>query len=438
MTTCVIELNDSEIRVAKGSEIILRSPGYAVIGKDKIEIGAAALKQARLNPRAAHNRYWKNLNQDPLQYPSSRARHNADLAYAQLLAIHEQAGKPKEAIFAVPGSCSNEQLALLLGLVEASPLKAVGLVDTAVAATALIVGRGDYVHVDIHSHQVILTRINVREKVSRSSVNIIDGVGLATVYDTVAHLIADLFIRESRFDPQHYPETEQALYDQIPACLHALQTYDEIAVEIQYQQTQYQARLTTELLLHALQAQYQKIITAVEMTDTALISDRLADLPGLASRLNNAEVLSPTDVFVACQTHEAIIRSSGSSLNHVTSLPATSTPVIIASHNNDEQVTEIAPVNKQTITHVLHGYHAFPLDSGRLYLSASGEISSNDNESSHCSARLDNGRVWLKPNSEFTVFLNGRQVQDITEVHVGDIISFIGSKTEYIFIHVNG
>ena len=86
MTTCIIELNDNEVRVGYGNDIRARSPGYALIDNNNIEIGEAAAKQARLNPRAVHNRYWKNLNQDPLQYPSARARHNADLhTYLQFM-----------------------------------------------------------------------------------------------------------------------------------------------------------------------------------------------------------------------------------------------------------------------------------------------------------------------------------------------------------------
>ena len=133
------------------------------------------------------------------------------MAFAHLLAIHEQAGKPEEVIFAVPAIYSNEQLALLLGLVEASPLKAVGLVDSAIAATAPVAGKGNYVHMDIHLHQIILTRISVNEELSRSSVQLIDGSGLITILDTTAHLITDLFVKQARFDPQHHPETEHRL-----------------------------------------------------------------------------------------------------------------------------------------------------------------------------------------------------------------------------------
>ena len=52
MTICVIELNDNEIRVGSGNDIILRSPGYAFVDDDRIELGVAAAKKARLHPRA--------------------------------------------------------------------------------------------------------------------------------------------------------------------------------------------------------------------------------------------------------------------------------------------------------------------------------------------------------------------------------------------------
>jgi hypothetical protein len=360
MSVCVIELNDSEIRVAKGREIVLRSPGYAFIDKDKIELGSIAAKQARLQPRAVHNRYWKNLNQDPLQYPGAHARHNADLAFAQLLAIHEQTGKPGEIIFAVPGSYTNEQLALLLGLVEASPFKAAGLVDSAVAATTPTTGKGNYVHIDTHLHQTILTRINVDDEVNRTSVQLIDGTGLSAIYDATAHLIADLFIKESRFDPQHHPETEQALYDQIPICLNSLQSLSEVALEIQYQQTQHQAKLPADLLLQALQPLYKNISDAVNSNDNCLLSHETGQLPGLSKFLGQAQVLPAANIFVACETHATSIRSSGSALNYVTSLPATSTPVITepvtehSVHATDKVVTPM----RAGITHILHEHSA--------------------------------------------------------------------------------
>ena len=437
MTNCVIELNDHQIRVANGVDILLRSPGYAFIGKDKIEIGAAAAQQARLQPRAAHNRYWKNLNQDPLQYPSSLARHNADLAFAQLLSIHEQAGKPDEVILAVPGTYSKEQLALLLGLVEASPFRAVGLVDAAIAATSIIAGRGHYVHIDLHLHQAVLTRIEVTDRVSRMNVRTIDGAGMQSILDTTAHVIADLFIKESRFDPQHHPETEQALYDQIPACLQALQSHGEVALEIQYQQTQHQATLPAALLLAALQGHYDRIAAAIEPGTTRLISDQAGNLPGLSARLAEPEPVAETNVFQACRVHAAFIHSSGSGLNYVTSLPATTEPVISAVAVQRKPASQQPGPHNTPATHLLHQHEAVPLLGKSLYLSAAGMIDSKESGESHCFIRFLNGNIRIEPRGEITVFVNGRQLTQATAVQAGDIVSFAGSKTEYTFIHVS-
>ena len=259
----IIELNDSEIRVARNADIVLRSPGYAIVGKDGTQLGDAALHLARLNPRAVQNRFWHNLNQDPLQSPTARVRHNADLAYAHLLAIHEQAGKPDNVLFAVPGFYSNEQLALLLGLVEASPFNAIGLVDSAVAAAATLVGPGSYVHVEIHLHHTVVTCMDVVDDVKRTSVQIIEGAGLATVMDDCAGMIADLFISKTRFDPQHYAETEQSLYDRIGACLLTLAGRSEAIIEIPYQKTNYSVKLPRLALLEALQPIYRRITSAL-------------------------------------------------------------------------------------------------------------------------------------------------------------------------------
>jgi hypothetical protein len=437
MASCVIELNDNEIRVGVNGAIVQRSPGYALIDGDRIELGEAAVNQARLQPRAVHNRYWKNLNQDPLKYPTTRARHHADLAFAQLLAIHEQAGKPEQAIFVVPGTFSKEQLALLLGLVDASPFSAVGLVDSAVAALAPVVGAGNYVHIDIHIHETVLTRISVDNEVKRISVNVIDGAGMAAIVDTCAHLIADLFIKEARFDPQHHPETEQALYEQIPACLSSLRSHNEVFLEIEYQQTQHQAKLPATLLFQALAPQFEKIANAIDKDESCLLSQQLGNLPGISDHIHKAEVLADINVVRTCQLHETLFRSTGSALNFVTILPVTDEPDIAEIAKPAPAQEEVVSRARPDISHILHEHNAYALNEEHMYLSASGIMHSSNTNDSHCSIIVAKTGVSLKPEGELTVFLNGQQLKRSTEVNAGDIISFVGSKTEYTFIHVN-
>ena len=438
MATSVIELNDSEIRVGTGGRIVWRSPGYSFISDEGIEIGEAAASKARLHPRAANNRFWKNLNQDPLPSSSPRARHHADLAYAQLVDIHEHAGKPGNIIFAVPASFSREQLALLLGLVEASPMTAVGLVDSAIAACAPLLGRGEYEFLDMQLHQCVLTRIQVAEEITRESVQVIDNVGLVNIYDQAAHLIADQFIKESRFDPQHHPETEQALYDQIPACLNSLLSHAEVALEVQYQQTQYQAKLPADLLHTKLAPLYEKIKTAVDSQRNCLISYQLGRLPGFRERLGPAQSLEENSVMQGCLQYESNICNTDSALSFVSTLPAAADPRIHADPDPVDEPIPTQPAKQQQITHILHQHRAFPLVGGAVYLSASGVESSNANEESHCLLTVNKAGVELSQLEELTVFVNGRQVRQTMVLTAGDIISFTGSKTEYVLIHVSG
>ena len=159
MTIVTVELNDSEIRVARGNQVILRSAGVAVVNREGLHVGDEALKLAYLNPRETHDRHWYKLNQDALHAPARDYRHHADLVYAHLLTLYEQAGKPGELIFTVPGSYSDQQLSMLLGIVAACPFNAVGLVDTAVAGSAMIASTGPCQFLDMHLHQCVITQL---------------------------------------------------------------------------------------------------------------------------------------------------------------------------------------------------------------------------------------------------------------------------------------
>ncbi len=433
MAVTVVELNDSEIRVARGTDIVLRTPGYAVVHNGKIELGDAAVNLARLNPRAVYNRYWSKLNEDALQHPCDHARHHADLAYAHLLAIHEQAGKPDELLFAVPSNFTNQQLALLLGLVDASPVKkTVGLVDIAVAAAAQTPGSGEHVYIDIYLHHVIVTQITMSDFVSKGSVQVVDGAGLAAIYDASAALIADLFINQTRFDPQHHAETEQALYNQIPSSLASLRTLSEVSLEFQYRGTQYQTKLASEVLIEALQPIYQKILNAIPAAASCVLGDRLCKLPGFVDLLPGARLLEPTAIAHSCQQHLLQIHSAGPTLEFITRLPAA--PLPAASEAPTEKPPAPETIEKPRVTHILNNYRAYPLRGGPLYLSATDGTSNSDAGNSSCSVAVDGQQVVVQPQAENSVVLNGQRLSGPAQVQAGDMLSFADSKTEYRFI----
>ncbi len=438
MSTAIIELNDSEIRMATGDNIVLRQPGYAVLADNGITTGKQAWAMARSNPRQTYHRYWSQLNQDALIVPSRLARHHADLAYAQLLAMHEQAGKPEEVVFAVPGNYSREQLALLLGIVESCPFTAVGLVDAATACVAAIAEQGVYTHVDIHLHYALVSTLEVTDHVSRTSVKVINDTGLTDIHDICVASFADAFIDQSRFDPLHHAQTEQELYNLIPGALRTLRAGGELTLEINFKNKRYQARIFSEPLLEKLKTHYENIYREVAGTAVPLISDRLHGLPGFSGKLGNAIALDENAVFQGCNTNLVNIRTAGPSLSFITRLPASKSPTVnVGTESGANYQTDRQAPAAASATHLLINHRAYALGPTAVYIAASGVIVTNSaSDNKHCSFRRTAAGIEIRPESELTVFVNGNRLSAMKIGTTGDTVSFAGADTVIRLIEV--
>jgi hypothetical protein len=436
MATNVLELNDSELRVASGTRIVARSPGHAVILDDALHLGTEALKRAHLFPRQCYSRFWAYLNQDALAVPARRFRHHADIAFAHLKHLHEQAGKPAEMILAVPGSWSSEQLSLLLGLVQAVPFRAIGLVDSAVAATAAVAGPGRWLHLEMLLHQTVLTRLAIDAEVARESVETLDNGGISAVHDAVAGLIADLFIQQCRFDPLHYAETEQALYDQIPGCLGHLHDRPEVLLEIRYRDARNQVKLSRAAVLERLDDFYQGILAQLEPDRRVLVGARAASLPGFAGAIPGAAGLPPEAVFRGCEEHRAAILGPGPHLGFVTRLPLAANPV---PELGQAAPTTAAPTAAAApaATHILIGCRALPLRAAPLYLSARGSVFRAKQEGAACSIGLNSRQAVVTPLRDVAVYVNGERIAGPTTLVAGDRIGFAGSDATCTLIRVD-
>jgi hypothetical protein len=426
MSLIIIDINDSEIRAGNQDEIISRNPGYAILKADKIETGANAWKASRTNPRETSNKFWSQLNQDSLTIPSRLARHNADLAFTQLMAIYEEAGQPEEVIFAIPGSYNREHLSLLLGIVESCPFSAIGLIDSAIASTSAIADSGEYLHMDIHLHYTILTTIDVTDSVYRKTVKIIDSIGISEIYDTCAEYLSDLFIDQTRFDPLHHAETEQILYNLIPETLANLDIKKENNLDIHFQGKHFQIKLSPDTLLKKLQFHYEKIYTEISGQQTSLISDRLNVLPGFSEQVNNHVVIDENTVFKGCFANMNTIITTGEGLSLITSLPTTTSPSIIANTATIE-TSQSATRTLAKPTHVLIENKAYLLEKSPIYISQAGKISRHKNDRYECSLHINDKGAEIIPESNNTVSLNSNAITTNNIVEIGDTISISGS-----------
>jgi hypothetical protein len=430
---CIIEINDADIRVSQGDRLLLHSPGLAVAQENQLHLGEQAARLAHLHPRRTHNRFWSALSQEPWSVPIGSLRHNADLAWHQLRSMHERAGKPAQVVFAVPGSFGAQQLSLLLGISQSLPFRAAGLVDAAVAAAASGIGPGSWQHLDLQLHQAVLTRIDVHDNVERHSVDVIEGAGILALHDAAAELVADMLIQQSRFDPMHGAETEQALYDEMPRCLAALQSRPEVLLEIVAGRTRQQARLTRDAMVGRLQREYSAILPRLEPRRMVLLSDRAAALPGLAAACGGAPALPDDAVRRGCAAHMDRIRSEGPELNFVTRLPAAKQPAIRMPETEAPTVPRAAR-DMAPASHVLHGHVAYPLSQRALYLSARGSISTTPQPTSACTITGNGAETRITPLSDLTIYVGGERISGPRQLSAGDKISFAGSDTVYSLI----
>ena len=436
MNTAVIELNDAEVKVFQAGEVVASSPGIAVLREDRIELGQAALEATHIDPRNTFSRFWSNLNQDNFKHRSKLARHNADLAYAHLLSLHELADGLEQVALAVPGSFTTEQLALLLGLMEASPFTPVGLVDSAVAAAAATAGAGSYEHLDIHLHHTVITSLDVSDTVQRTAVKVINEVGLLEIQDKCVNHVADLFIQQSRFDPLHHAVTEQALCNRMAQCLLDLAQATDARVDIEFEQAPLPGPGQPGAVGgSAATFVWQKSALPLMPTVWRWYTRALAGLPVFAEHLATAsrhvEVLDPRAVCAGCMGYVREGNNVDDEVYFVTQLKAAAEPAIgFTAPASLEQPPEAGP------THVLARAEAYPLGPEPLYLSTQGVVTEAGVQDALCSLSLNDAIVTLSTADSDIVYVNGRDAESGAGLKPGDVIGCAGTSHEFTLIRV--
>jgi hypothetical protein len=321
MKTAVLDINDCELRLWQGGELILASPGFALLQDAQYQFGQSARAEARLHPRNINHRFWWQLNTEPLQPSFGPGRHSADLVHGHLQSIFEQGQRPQQIILAVPGNLSSEQLSLLLGIVGECPFDIVGLVDRAVGAASTIPLESQGLHLELQLHQAVLTHLELADgHIQRTAATTIPGGGWLAIQDAIGNAIADAFIRQTRFDPRRKADTEQTLYDQLPKILEQLDQRNEYDLEL----AGHRARLEYSQMAEACHNHCQRIVQSLPQASPQLLLDsRLALLPGLKQQLNAPQILADNAAALAISKAEAAVLCEPSDIRFITRLPAT-------------------------------------------------------------------------------------------------------------------
>ena len=336
MTSYVLDMNDSELRIARigadaPPEAVAQSSGFAIIDERNIRFGDAAMQQFRLHPRQVNHHYWNRMNTDPLAVRGPNTANHADLVYRHFAELVREAAltASDDFIIATPGTTSNEQLGLLLGIATEAGVTVSGLVDAALAASVMHATPKRAVHVDVFLHRAVVTELTKTDGLARARVDEVAELGLANLSDAWVNVIADRFVRDARFDPLSIAAADQQLYNQLHAWLGDPARPKEFGVDVDLRGSLRRADLSVDALISKVVQRYRMLDRFAEGA-VVLLSHRAARLPGLTEHVasNAARVISldRMDLFRGIATHQALIHSDPSALRLVTRLPVQTVP----------------------------------------------------------------------------------------------------------------
>ncbi|MCM2254958.1 MAG: FHA domain-containing protein [Vicinamibacteria bacterium] len=446
MNSVAIEVADAGLVALGGGELAGRrlpapSPGLAVQDGGTLRVGVDAARIERLKPRHAHDRFWDELATTPAGAPFAAELSLADLAHAHLQAVRmalvgglgaeelrsrrsphgtgdglRPASEPVETFLAVPGWFTEAQLGLLLGIARAAGLPAAGLVDAAVAAAAAAPREGVALHVDVSLHRTTLTALRIDAAVARDQIDVTRRGGLAGLHETFARGIAAAFVRETRFDPLHRAESEQALYDRLPGWLDALRTRESTTARLEAGGRGHEVPLTRARLeawaepLAAALARRAAELAPGSGAFTFLLSARAASVPGLAARLGQVPGASVVELPAEAAAAGALrlrdqLRGSGEALPFVTRLQtrggddhmATARVAVAAGARGTEARAGARP------THLLAGDVAHALGTEPLVLGSAPPAGCRAVALVGAGVAAQHARVWLDGDGEAIV-----------------------------------
>jgi hypothetical protein len=427
-------INDAGISVLDSSRILYREPGFALLEDDELITGKAAYSQSRVKPRIIHHEYWSNLKTTPLADRRFHHLSAADLVSRQLEQIWQQHGAGNELIVAVPAYMDNDNLGLLLGIAAELKVPIVALVDAAVAATRRQYKGGLPVHVDLGLHAATLTRIAQAGQAQVDRAEVIQGAGVLGLYDAWISVIAEAFVQQSRFDPLHTAETEQALHDCLPEWLAAASVGDKVALQVEYRGIRHQAEIESLELLAAAAPIYHSIVSSLralyraDETPALQLTNRAARMPGLADILT-ARVGGEVFLLEAGATSRGLLarcrdmKSGGSGVSLVRALPWDQAAV--------ELKGEESLAHSGQPTHLLFENTAYTIDDQPLTLGSQPADAERwiDLQQDmpgvsrrHCSLQQENGQCVVRDFSRYGTFLNGHRIDGSAVLQIGDRI----------------
>ena len=357
MSLAVLELNDQALLIHTEQGQSISEPGFAQLTSKGIETGEVARSIAWRSPQSSFNQYWRQLNQLPLPSNQRWARHNADIAFAQIEQLLNATAAPEKLILSVPGSFSDEQMSLVTGLIDASSSQLYAVIDSALAA-GLDCQNQTWI-VELQLHQTVVSLIQPQDKGTQGSIEVVQqelipDLGIMTIYNSVARHVSNSLVTEYRYDPLHNSEGEQTIYDQIPTWLSTLTVKPEVTISISSPKGELPLVLRKHKIEELIEGRLAKLTEILESTEKndVVFTHSGAIIGRLVSRFATARLLSADQGCRNCFSVQQEIALESEQLHRIRSLK---TGLL------SDKITINQTHQSGYATHLLYNNQAWPL-----------------------------------------------------------------------------
>ena len=452
MSLIGLELNDSGI-IAAGSNPpqlldldgqVQESPGFALPQKNGLLVGKTAECKAHLFPRQILNHFWDQLNTEPLEQTGRHFPLNhAEIVFRHLSLIWQQLqSHGDEIVMAVPSFYDRSHLGLILGICQELDMPVKGFVPLSLAASALVCPEKMLLYLDIHLHRIEVIYLEQGEHLSlRDSATTVEK-GLHHLYRKLVDMIAQEFVRTTRFDPFHQAASEQQLYDRLPGILSHFKHNSSMVFEITGGSAPYSITLERDSIIHNAESVYSEVIRLVKRmqnkrgkdhTPLALqLSHRLSRLPGCKEMLATLKDVQIIDLErgAAAMGVPQIWNQLTAQGNHDGISFFTSRPWQRQQQSEDHRTPaeKAAPARP---THLLYGSIAYPITEKPLTIGCAPDSEQNDVtiygetagvSARHCIIELFGREIVLNDISAHGTFVDENRVNGSIALKLGQII----------------
>ncbi|MEJ0037045.1 MAG: FHA domain-containing protein [Gammaproteobacteria bacterium] len=453
MKPFVIELNDRAVALARDGQVLVSAPSAVFDGSGADAAGAGAPGRnawhaLRRQPRSTSSRHLNAmLGQSTAGASSARTFALVAAELSQHLAAHPP--REDERVWvAVPVRADADGLGAMLGIAQNLGIKIEGFVDAAAVTVASLGTSRNALVLELGLHHAAVTAVDGGTQARRRRAVVSDLGGLVELYEAWLTFISTAMVKRTRFDPFTNADTEQQLFDALPALTRQAAETGGTTAAVSNGDTRFEVSLSRDQFAEAAQPIYREILRLLHSLRPAgsevviVVPEPVAILPGLREilqQLVGCELIAIPEGFAAAATSLVDLpeATAGESVRLLRRLPASEQPLLAA--GVAREVLGRSGARAAPPTHVLFDGQAYalgmtPLVVGRSPVTAPiAEIPSAPLANGlvlpdglaavsrrHCTFVRNGDELLLIDHSHFGTVVNGERVSERVRIHAGD------------------